>query len=392
LTGRQSAVSPPLFDQDAAATPADIVVALPGTSDGAGLRSAITAVRGGAPPGLHVLLIHRQEAEPAQVDDDGTLTLTAQPVSPIDRMATITPLGTDTYRSLFTLTHRVGARAAVVLGSDPGALSPGVVQALVHPILDQGVDIVTPLYARGRFEGLINSAVVYPLTRALYGKRIRGQMGLDFAFSGRLAVRWRTVAGAGGSASRPAWIIAQALADELTVGQANLSVRLQAAKGSSDLSSTLTMVLGSLFSDLERRAPFWQKVRWSEPVPTFGEPSPAVADSDPFNVQPFIESFQLAYRNLQDVWGLVLPPATLVDLKRLTVTPLARFRMPDDLWARIVYDFVVGHRLRALNRDHLLAALTPIYLAWVASHALEVGLGSRAAGDELVERLCDARV
>ena len=112
-----------------------------------------------------------------------------------------------------------------------------------------------------------------------------------------------------------------------------------------------------------------------------------MANSDPFDVQPFVESFRLAYRNLQDIWGLVLPPATLVDLKRLTLTT-SQFRMPDDLWARIVYDFVLGHRLRAINRDHLLAALTPIYLAWVASHALEIGVGSRAAADELVERLC----
>ena len=42
--------------------------------------------------------------------------------------------------------------------------------------------------------------------------------------------------------------------------------------------------------------------------------------------------------------------------------------MPDGLWARIVYDFLIAYRLRTLNRGHLLGALIPLYLAWVASH------------------------
>ena len=42
--------------------------------------------------------------------------------------------------------------------------------------------------------------------------------------------------------------------------------------------------------------------------------------------------------------------------------------MADDLWVRIVYDFILAYRLRTLNRGHLLGALTPLYLAWVASH------------------------
>jgi hypothetical protein len=42
--------------------------------------------------------------------------------------------------------------------------------------------------------------------------------------------------------------------------------------------------------------------------------------------------------------------------------------MPDNLWARIIYDFLVAYRLRTINRGHLLGALIPLYLAWVAGH------------------------
>ena len=63
------------------------------------------------------------------------------------------------------------------------------------------------------------------------------------------------------------------------------------------------------------------------------------------------------------------------------------FRLPDDLWARIVYDFALAHRLRIMNRDHLLRAMTPVYLAWVASYTLEVGTAAPTAIEYRLERL-----
>ena len=76
----------------------------------------------------------------------------------------------------------------------------------------------------------------------------------------------------------------------------------------------------------------------------------------------------LAYTNLHEIWSLVLPPNSLLGLKRLFATEAADFRMPDSLWVRIVFDFLLAHRLRTINRGHLLGALIPLYLAWVASH------------------------
>jgi hypothetical protein len=81
-----------------------------------------------------------------------------------------------------------------------------------------------------------------------------------------------------------------------------------------------------------------------------------------------LQAFHLAYTNLEGIWALVLPPNTLLGLKRLSLTDAAAFRMPESLWARIVYDFLLAYRLRTINRGHLLGALIPLYLAWVASH------------------------
>jgi len=86
----------------------------------------------------------------------------------------------------------------------------------------------------------------------------------------------------------------------------------------------------------------------------------------------------------------VLPPVTLLELKRLARVSGDRFHMPDELWVRIVYDFALAHRLRTLSRAHLLGALTPLYLGWVASYALEVGSASPADAEQRLEKLARA--
>jgi len=145
--------------------------------------------------------------------------------------------------------------------------------------------------------------------------------------------------------------------------------------------------LESLFLDIEQNAVFWQRTRGSQALPAFGEPSPISEERSAVEVQGMIEGFNLAFRNLGEIWGLVLPPATLLELKKLTRMSSAAFRMADSIWARIIYDFVIAHRQRVMNRDHLLRALTPIYLAWVASYALEIGNASAVQALTRLEQL-----
>ena len=42
---------------------------------------------------------------------------------------------------------------------------------------------MAPLYARYKYDGTITNTVTYPLTRALYGHRIRQPIGGDFGVS-----------------------------------------------------------------------------------------------------------------------------------------------------------------------------------------------------------------
>jgi hypothetical protein len=107
-------------------------------------------------------------------------------------------------------------------------------------------------------------------------------------------------------------------------------------------------------------------------------------------VVKLVESFALGARNLPEVWGMILPPSILMELRRLARQDASAFRLPDETWARIVYDFALGYRLRTLNRDQMLRAMTPIYLGWVASYALELENASPEAVEQRLERLCVA--
>ena len=132
----------------------------------------------------------------------------------------------------------------------------------------------------------------------------------------------------------------------------------------------------------------WQKIRNSEDVATLG--ARGVVDTEPVNVdvERMIASFRIGHENLYEVWGTVLPPATLLELKRLAARPNEKFSFPDEVWVRVVYDFAVAHHTRALNRDHLLRALAPLYLGWVASFIIQMQTADAAAVEARIDDLC----
>jgi len=162
------------------------------------------------------------------------------------------------------------------------------------------------------------------------------------------------------------WPTAEAIVAGYTIEQVDVGERALPQPADPDIRSILATVTGSLFSDIEAKAAFWQRAR-RLPPPRTSVPQHHSVDGHA-DIMPMIEGFRLAYSNLGEIWSLVLPPNTLLGLKRLSQVDPASFRMPENLLARIVYDFLIAYRLRTLNRGHLLGALIPLYLAWVAGH------------------------
>lgn len=291
------------------------------------------------------------------------------------------------YHTIFGITQRIGVRACTLIVSELQTVTPAWIDRLVRPALELNYDLAAPRYARNRWEGLISRSILSPLYRALYGRRIQNPLGPDFGLSGKLMQALFEDRGGprGAGAAHPvASVLSTAVRGNYQICEAEVGERVQPPADWMNVSSLLAAMLGPVFLDVERNAVQWQRVRGSQPVPVFGDVEPAPEESGPVDTGRLMDSFQLGAKNLEDLWGLVLPPTALLEVRKLSRLPAERFRMPDNVWVSIVYDFALAHRLRTINRDHLLRSFTPLYLGWIASYVLEM---ERAAPYEVEERL-----
>lgn len=346
---------------------------------------------------VRAVLLHRNGASadvPAAIQPElNGESLQLLPYSPLAPRTPVMLVETisDAYRSIGEIAQSLNARACVVLASSSESLTPDWIQGLAKPILEQEFDLATPCYAPNKFEGLLNHAILYPSTRALYGKRILNPLGPDFGFSARLfPILMVDSSKNRGGVTRLPLIAPEAIIRGLKVCQSHLGKRVYPPFDWKNLDSILANILDPLFLAIERDAPFWQHIRTSEPVATYGDTLLAAEETVQVDTKRLIEPFKLGFRNLREIWSLVLPPSVLLELTKVDRLPPEQFRIPDELWANIVYDFALAYHLRTIGRDHLLRAMTPLYLGWVASYAIEVESLGGAAVERRLERLCAA--
>ena len=354
------------------------------------------------PGGAHLTLAYPgPDTSRTQVDD--AVDLLSYPLPAVE--GTVSPWAQTAAAQAALLSIALDAQAQapiqaiVLLHHDLAALAPSALMQLGSPVLARQADLVMASYTQGPFDSLLNHGVLAPLARALYGKRVRFPLAPDFALSPRLAARlaMSTHSGPSGAAAPVLWPATVAAGIDAPVLEARLALHHPSPAGDMELSTVIALLAGSAFAEMETHAPLWQRVRAAPHTarayagaPVAEAPAQAQTHAQGIDTAPMVNSFLLGSRSLQDVWGMLLPPVTLLDLKRLTQLAPGKFRMPDELWVRIVYDFALGYRLRTINRTHLLGALTPLYLGWVASFVNEAGADPAFDAVACSERLARA--
>lgn len=275
------------------------------------------------------------------------------------------------YAGALQIAEEYKAGAVMMLGPECDSLSLEGLHSLAGTIAAGNVDLAVSRYDLPPRAGLVNSAILYPVSRALFASGVRFPLAVDLGLSLRMAERLSNAAhrfvnvNQGGALL---WPVSEAAMAGYTIREVEVGPRAIPQPAEPDLNVILPLVTGSLFAEVEAKAAFWQRPRPAPPE-RVRRVAPQISPSDgATDIAPMLQAFRLAYSNLQEIWSLVLPPNSLLGLKRLSLTDGAAFRMPDSLWARIVYDFLLAYRLRTINRGHLLGALIPLYLAWVASH------------------------
>jgi hypothetical protein len=285
------------------------------------------------------------------------------------------------YLNAYRMAKEHGAGSLLILGAESASLNAETLRRMAEAVRG-GADLVVPGYVTGARDGLVNSAILYPVTRSLFGTKPRYPLAVDLGMSMRMGDRLAAAAQrytAINQTDALLWPVNEAAAAGFHIAEvAGVTRTLPQPAATTDLNTVLAHVAGSLFADVDAKAALWQRIRTTQPRAAGAAVQPGVPVDMP-DVSSMLETFRIAYTNLAEIWSLVLPPNSLRGLKRLAAMPVTTFRMPEALWARVVFDFILAYRLRTLNRGHLLGALTPLYLAWVASHLLQATDAAAAA-------------
>ncbi len=305
------------------------------------------------------------------------------------------PYSARTYAEIGRLAVEREAAVVLLLGQNAGSLNRGALPALVDAVLAENFDLAAPLYQAGRYDALLNTAVLHPLTKALYGAGVRYPLAADMAFSARFCKHLASAAAALDPLATDEallWPTTAAALHGFRAAQVGGSSRSFTQPSTLDLSQLFTQIVGSLFAEAERFAARWQKGAPATPTTLLTAADSAATGIDE-EIDPtqdaaeMRDSFRLGAEHLQDIWSRAMSPGTRLRLKRMVELPGGQAQMPDSLWVNIVYDFLVAYHTRSVNRGHLFGALVPLYLGWAASYVMEVRGLTEAQSEARLESL-----
>lgn len=295
---------------------------------------------------------------------------------------------------LLVAARELGAEGCALVDADLAAIAPEWLEALLAPIVRGEADYVSPAYSRAVSEGTLTTNLLAPFTRALYGKRLQQPAGGCAALSRHLLAqslergvddeRWT-------AHGMELWLTTEALVSGAAIVEAHLG-RKPAPTGASqpDLATILVQTVGPLFTLSERHHTVWQDIRGSAAVPRWGDAPTVDAGASAARADRMVRAFKLGLKDLLPVWEQIIPDTTLGRLYPLDLLAPDEFRFPPALWAQVVSDFAVAYHERRLPRDHLLRALTPLYLGRVAAFLLEAQVTAPGVVSDVIETIGQA--
>ena len=343
---------------------ADVVVGIPSFRNAATIGYVATTAAKGLRehfPGARVAIVNADGGS-----EDGTPDCVVEGASgvPVAVGRYIGPPGKGSaFRAIFTAVGMLGARACAVVDSDLRSITPDWIGRLLTPITKGEADYITPLYARHKHDGTITNSVAYPLTRALYGLRVRQPIGGEFGFRADLATAYL---------EQPVWdtdvarfgidifMTTTAITRSAKVAQAFLGAKVHDPKDpAADLGPMFTQVVGTLFRMASENESAWSKVRGSTDVPVIGDPMPVEPEAVPADPARLRAKYAAGKGEHEKSWREVLsaPVPETVDAKA---------------WARIVFDHLAAALRRPAASEQIARSLLPLYQLRTASFIEEV--------------------
>ena len=288
----------------------------------------------------------------------------------------------------------LGAKAVVVVDADLESITPEWIRRLGEPLYS-GFSYVAPLYIRHKYDGTITNGIAYPMTRALYGRRVRQPIGGDFGFSGELAKVYTE--GKGWSEAIAyfgidIWMTTLAISQKVQLTQAFLGrPKIHRTKDpGSHLGPMFREVVGTIFSLMMHFDSFWTKIKYSRPTAIYGfglgetEMPPEVA----VDTENLMTKFQEGFKENSPIWEKVLVEDVYRKLLEIRDMKEKEFAFPTDLWARVLFDMAVAYRDAIMDRDMMMDSLIPLYFGRTLSFVKKTKRMSIKQAEEAIEEDC----
>lgn len=301
------------------------------------------------------------------------------------------PAGKGTaLRSVFEAARSLQVRACAVVDADLRSITSDWIQYLLDPVINQDYQFVSPVYLRHKYDATITNNIVYNLTRALYGKRIRQPIGGDFAFSRAVAKFyteqdvWETDVARYGI---DIWMTTTAITQNFKLCQSNLGVKIHDAKDpGQQLGPMFRQVMYILFALMERLENYWKPIQGSQPVETFGhknsiEPEPVSVD-----LEGVIEKFKVGFQHFSTLWKEIFCADCFAEIQKANGLGIKDFHLPTPVWVQILYELAATFHAWKRNRFKIIEVVTPLYYARVASFIRETWNMTSEAAEEVVEK------
>jgi hypothetical protein len=301
------------------------------------------------------------------------------------------PAGKGTaLRAIFETAERLSQKACMVVDSDLRSITDDWVKHLLKPVIEHNYDYVAPIYCRYKYDGTITNNIVYYLTRALYGKRIRQPIGGDFAFSRRCARFymnqdvWDTDIAKFGI---DIWMTTSAVVNKFRICQSHLGVKVHDAKDPVlHLAPMYRQVVTTLFALMDQNQEYWKKITTSKKTKIFGrdpgiEPEPIAVD-----LRQLVRKFKFGYKYFDILWKKIFSKEVFREIQAASKLSVDNFSLNTETWASILYEVASTFHKWKHNRYKLVELSTPLYYAKVASFINRTSEMSCAEAEKQVEK------
>ena len=350
-------------------------------------RAAIINVDGGSRDGTPELVAS------AAIDDarPNSKMYTLRTFHSISTQYASSPARGTALHTIMAAAELLRAKACAVISPESTQITTDWLATLLRPVYTEDFDLVLPTYNRHRFDGILLTNLLYPMTRALYGLKIREPYALDYAFSGRLGSQfltqnaWHEETAQAGSETQ---LTLAAIAGEYRICQSFLGTKERAERHSADLVPAMRQTVGALFSSLETNFSLWSARTGSQTIPTTGEERKFSLEPLRINRKRLREMFSTGVAELESIFQSILSPATLAELQSIARTEDVPFRYSAELWVKTIYEFAAAYHKSVISRDHIIQALAPLFRGRALTFLAENINGSADDVENNIENLC----